>query len=59
MRKFLFISSLFCLSAMAQTSQAPMVLQYDQPATYFEESLPIGNGVGNGTNLPGTDGVAV
>ena len=21
-----------------------MVLQYDQPATYFEESLPIGNG---------------
>ena len=24
--------------------QAPMVLQYDQPATYFEESLPIGNG---------------
>ena len=24
--------------------QAPMVLQYDLPATYFEESLPIGNG---------------
>ena len=24
--------------------QAPMVLQYDKPATYFEESLPIGNG---------------
>jgi alpha-L-fucosidase 2 len=28
---------------MAQ-EQAPMVLQYDKPATYFEESLPIGNG---------------
>ena len=24
--------------------QAPMVLQYNQPAQYFEESLPIGNG---------------
>jgi alpha-L-fucosidase 2 len=28
---------------MAQ-EQSPMVLQYDKPATYFEESLPIGNG---------------
>ena len=27
----------------AQT-QAPMVLQYNRPADYFEESLPIGNG---------------
>ena len=24
--------------------QAPMVLNYDKPATFFEESLPIGNG---------------
>ena len=55
MRKFLFISSLFCLSAMAQTSQAPMVLQYDQPATYFEESLPIGNGKLGALVYGGTD----
>ena len=31
------------LAASAQ-SQAPMMLWYDQPAVYFEESLPIGNG---------------
>ena len=42
MRKYLLILALFCLTSMAQ--QAPMVLQYDKPATYFEESLPIGNG---------------
>jgi alpha-L-fucosidase 2 len=55
MRKFLFISSLFCLSVTAQTSQAPMVLQYDQPATYFEESLPIGNGKLGALVYGGTD----
>ena len=55
MRTFLFISSLFCLSATAQTSQAPMVLQYDQPATYFEESLPIGNGKLGALVYGGTD----
>ena len=42
MRKYLLILALFRLTSMAQ--QAPMVLQYDKPATYFEESLPIGNG---------------
>ena len=31
------------LTVSAQ-SQAPMMLWYDQPAVYFEESLPIGNG---------------
>ena len=55
MRTFLFISGLFCLSATAQTSQAPMVLQYDQPATYFEESLPIGNGKLGALVYGGTD----
>ena len=43
MRNYLLLSALFCQMAMAQ-EQAPMVLQYDKPATYFEESLPIGNG---------------
>ena len=43
MRKYLLSSALLCQMAMAQ-EQAPMILQYDKPATYFEESLPIGNG---------------
>ena len=43
MRNYLLLSALLCQMAMAQ-EQAPMVLQYDKPATYFEESLPIGNG---------------
>jgi alpha-L-fucosidase 2 len=40
--------------AMAQ-EQAPMVLQYDKPATYFEESLPIGNGKLGALVYGGTD----
>ena len=43
MRNYLLLSAILCQIAMAQ-EQAPMVLQYDRPATYFEESLPIGNG---------------
>ena len=38
---------------MAQ--QAPMVLQYDRPANYFEESLPIGNGKLGALVYGGTD----
>ena len=53
MRKYLLISTFFCLTATAQ--QAPMVLQYDQPATYFEESLPIGNGKLGALVYGGTD----
>ena len=53
MRKYLLISTFFCLTAAAQ--QAPMVLQYDQPATYFEESLPIGNGKLGALVYGGTD----
>ena len=55
MRQYLLISALFCLSATAQTTQAPMVLQYDKPATYFEESLPIGNGKIGALVYGGTD----
>lgn len=36
-------------------NQAPMVLQYDKPATYFEESLPIGNGKLGALVYGGTD----
>ena len=43
MRKYLVLFALLCQMAAAQ-DQAPMVLQYDRPADFFEESLPIGNG---------------
>ncbi|MBE6271573.1 MAG: glycoside hydrolase family 95 protein [Prevotella ruminicola] len=42
-RKYLLLSAFTCLTTLAQ-QQAPMVLKYNKPATYFEESLPIGNG---------------
>ena len=42
------------LSTLAQ-NQAPMVLHYDKPATYFEESLPIGNGKMGALVYGGTD----
>ena len=53
MKKWLFLIVAFCcLSAanvlakteLATASQLPMRLWYDQPAQYFEESLPVGNG---------------
>ena len=55
MRQYLLISAIFCLTATAQTTQAPMVLKYDKPATYFEESLPIGNGKIGALVYGGTD----
>ena len=42
------------MSAMAQI-QAPMILQYDKPADFFEESLPIGNGRLGALVYGGTD----
>ena len=54
MRNLLLLSALICQAAMAQ-DQAPMVLQYDKPATYFEESLPIGNGKLGALVYGGTD----
>ena len=54
MRNYLLLSALLCQMAMAQ-EQAPMVLQYDKPATYFEESLPIGNGKLGALVYGGTD----
>ena len=56
MRNYLLLSALLCQMAMAQKQeQAPMVLQYDKPATYFEESLPIGNGKLGALVYGGTD----
>ena len=39
----------------AQPQQAPMVLEYDKSATFFEESLPIGNGKLGALIYGGTD----
>ena len=45
MKKPLLTTTILALASIANAQeQAPMVLQYDKPATYFEESLPIGNG---------------
>jgi len=50
---FFFLLAASWLNAMAQ--QLPMVLQYDQAACYFEESLPIGNGKLGALVYGGTD----
>ena len=58
MRKYLLITAILSGSftlCEAQTEQAPMVLHYDKPATYFEESLPIGNGKLGALIYGGTD----
>ena len=58
MKKYLLITAVlignFAFSK-AQTEQAPMVLEYDKPATFFEESLPIGNGKLGALVYGGTD----
>ena len=58
MRKYLLLTAILtkCLILCeAQVQQAPMVLHYDKPATYFEESLPIGNGKLGALVYGGTD----
>ena len=58
MRKYLLLTVILtkCLTPCeAQVQQAPMVLHYDKPATYFEESLPIGNGKLGALVYGGTD----
>jgi alpha-L-fucosidase 2 len=44
MKKLYFISTLLLYTVCIFAQQAPMKLWYDRPASYFEESLPIGNG---------------
>ena len=57
MRKkhLLLALSLFATTSMTAQEQAPMVLQYDRPADFFEESLPIGNGKLGALVYGGTD----
>ena len=38
------LTAAFAPTVNALAQQQPMRLQYDRPARYFEESLPIGNG---------------
>ena len=52
---FLFTLSLLATTSMTAQEQAPMVLQYDRPADFFEESLPIGNGKIGALVYGGTD----
>ncbi len=51
---YLTLTACLCQMSFAQ-EQAPMLLQYDRPADYFEESLPIGNGKLGGSVYGGTD----
>ena len=51
----LFTLSLLAATSMTAQEQAPMVLQYDRPAEFFEESLPIGNGKIGALVYGGTD----
>jgi len=43
-RNFLFSLLFFCMSSVLATEQQPMRLWFQNPAIFFEESLPIGNG---------------
>ena len=55
MRKTLLTTMLATALTLTAQEQAPMVLQYDRPADFFEESLPIGNGKLGALVYGGTD----
>ena len=55
MRKTLLMTMLVTSLTASSQEQAPMVLQYDRPADFFEESLPIGNGKLGALVYGGTD----
>ena len=55
MRETLLTTMLATTLTLSAQEQAPMVLQYDRPADYFEESLPIGNGKLGALVYGGTD----
>ena len=55
MRETLLTTMLATTLTMSAQEQAPMLLQYDRPADYFEESLPIGNGKLGALVYGGTD----
>ena len=54
-KNLLLALSLFATTSLTAQEQAPMVLQYDRPADFFEESLPIGNGKLGALVYGGTD----
>ena len=55
MRETLLTTMLATTLTMSAQEQAPMLLQYDRPADFFEESLPIGNGKLGALVYSGTD----
>ena len=55
MRKTLLATMLVTTLTASSQEQAPMVLQYDRSADFFEESLPIGNGKLGALVYGGTD----
>ena len=55
MRKTLLLMALLTTMTAMTQEQSPMLLQYDKPAAYFEESLPIGNGKLGALVYGGTD----
>ena len=55
MRKTLLATMLVTTLTASSQEQAPMVLQYNRPADFFEESLPIGNGKLGALVYGGTD----
>ena len=55
MKKTLLTLLTFASQMAAAQQQAPMVLNYDRAADYFEESLPIGNGKLGALVYGGTD----
>ena len=55
MRKTLLTTMLATALTLTAQEQAPMLLQYDRPADFFEESLPIGNGKLGALVYSGTD----
>ena len=55
MRETLLTTMLATTLTLSAQEQAPMLLQYDRPADYFEESLPIGNGKLGALVYGGTD----
>ena len=55
MRKYAFLFVMAVALGLSAQQQQPMVLQYDRPADFFEESLPIGNGKLGALVYGGTD----
>ncbi|MBK6979633.1 MAG: glycoside hydrolase N-terminal domain-containing protein [Cytophagaceae bacterium] len=52
--KFKFLL-FFLLSQYSFSQKTPLKLWYKQPAGYFEEALPIGNGMQGATIFGGTE----